>query len=336
MEKRFLLISKITLVGILLIFLAGSVVRMTGSGMGCPDWPTCFGKLIPPTSETQLDPGYREKFTEQRLAKMEKTCKLLERLGFKEDADKIRQDPKLREEQPFNAANTWTEFINRLVGALSGLAILLQLYFSVRLFRQRKDLFLLTFINLILFGFNAWWGSIVVASNLVPWIISLHMIAGLLSVWVQVYIIVRASGTSKSIRIPAYLYIMLLSLIALSIVQILMGTQIRQQVDDIYDEMGGRNRSLWIEQLDLVFYIHRSFSWLVVLFTGFMFYKLKNLNIQLPGMSWILGIVLEEVISGAAMSYFSVPPFMQPVHLVLSTVMLAMQLRQWFVSRISA
>src|SRR5580704_1968920 len=68
-----------------LIF-AGGLVRASGAGLGCPDWPRCFGSWIPPTSTAGLPPQF---------------------------------DPAL-----FNPTLMWTEYLNRLFGVTVGFLIL--------------------------------------------------------------------------------------------------------------------------------------------------------------------------------------------------------------------
>ena len=107
------------------------VVRSTGSGMGCPDWPKCFGRWVPPTQASQLPVDYKEIYTAQRVLKNQKLARTLQRLGFAQVAGSIFAHPTQYIETDFNPVKTWIEYLNRLLGALIGVIVVLTVVFAV-------------------------------------------------------------------------------------------------------------------------------------------------------------------------------------------------------------
>ena len=174
-NRRF---GLLTISSVFLLLIAGGVVRSTGSGMGCPDWPKCYGKFMPPTCSCQLPSNYQDIYVEKRVKKAERFARLLNGLGLKAQAEKLLNDPQLRQPEVFNIYKAWTEYINRIIGVLSGL---FSLVFMLSLLKVRKFVSVRRFwagvVGFILMIFNAWLGSIVVATNLFPIMISIHYLA---------------------------------------------------------------------------------------------------------------------------------------------------------------
>lgn len=308
---------------IFLVVLAGGVVRMSGSGMGCPDWPKCFGQYIPPTSVNQLPENYKEIYSEKRAKKIEKFSDYLEKLGLSHKAEQLRNDKSLLEEQNFNAAQTWTEYINRLTGALSGVFMLACLFVSFFTKTNRSQLIFLAFIQLLVTFFQAWMGSIVVATNLLPWVLTIHMLLAVVIIVIQLLHIRATYLRPKKIPVSAGFKNLTWFVVALSVVQILAGTQVRQQVDEFYNAIP---RDAWASSLDNIFKFHRSFALAIILFNAVLFflnYK-RNYGFNLPQI--IMVVLLVEVASGVVLSYFAFPAVMQPLHLLFSFVIISVQI----------
>ncbi len=53
-DPGFRRLATVTAVWVWLLIVVGGVVRVTGSGLGCPDWPLCYGQVLPPPETTAL------------------------------------------------------------------------------------------------------------------------------------------------------------------------------------------------------------------------------------------------------------------------------------------
>jgi heme a synthase len=294
-----------TIIIVYLLVLAGGIVRSTGSGMGCPDWPKCFGMLIPPTDASQLPSNYQQIYAE-----------------------------KLHGEVEFNVTKTWIEYVNRLLGALTGLFVFATFIASIfSYWKKDRTVVYLSFLSVLLIGANGALGKYVVDSFLKPGIVTLHMMLAVLVIFVLLYAIARAWSEVIAIeRVgeKSFLNKLLILILVLSTSQVLLGTQVREAIDKVIaNPIFGYNRETWIEQMGLSFYIHRSFSLLILGLHIYLIWQLRK-NISQKGIVYqfnqaLVSIVIIEILSGVIMAYFAIPAYIQPIHLTLAIVSLGIQ-----------
>ena len=283
----------ITVFATLFLILVGGLVRAAGAGLGCPDWPHCFGSWIPPLSADDLPPEF--------------------------DASQ------------FNVVKTWIEYVNRLVGVAIGLLITLTFWRSFKYRRTRPAIFLSSAAAFVLVIFQGWLGGQVVASELETWLITAHMLLAMLIVNLLVYAVYRAMSDDIRQKLQAAtrqrLLLLFGGLLGSALVQMVLGTQVREQIDHITNTTPDLSREFWVPSLDVVFEIHRSFSWFILLVTLYLGWYVKQhvaaALLRQCGFG-LLAIVLAQVVSGIGMQMFNIPPAFQVVHLVLSALMVCL------------
>jgi cytochrome c oxidase assembly protein subunit 15 len=293
LKMAFRKFATLSLLSIYLLILAGGFVRSTGSGMGCPDWPKCFGRFIPPTKVSELPLHYEVIYKE-----------------------------KLHGEVEFNATKTWIEYINRLLGALTGLIVLAT---TLLAYKEGRKVFLPTLAALLLVIANAVLGKFVVDSFLLPGVVTAHM---LLSIGVIFFLIKALNNHSSSavINLENRQWIGINLVIVL--VQIILGTQVRENMDHVIQALGENAKDQWVAQLDVIYIVHRTFSWVIFVSHLLLWNKLKNAPLQpyRHGMMVLIGI---SFFTGILMAYFALPLGSQAVHLLISLVLMGWHISSW-------
>jgi len=308
MLNRYRRVAWITIAAVYFLILVGASVRASGAGMGCPDWPTCFGRWIPPTSEAQLPANYQEIYAE---------------LGYAETR--------------FNVVKTWTEYTNRLVGVSIGVLIFITALFAWFCRRFDRRIFDASLAAFLMVGFQGWLGARVVASNLQPGMITVHMLMALAIVATLLYALAQARRgilESQSIEgIDPYFEKWLYAVLVMTLIQVAMGTQVREMTDMISRVQGEELRSNWIEYMPWFFYVHRSFS-AVVLFSNLWLAWLlvrsigwhHSLTRFTLAMIAVIGLA---VMSGATLGHLGMPALVQPTHLLAASLLFGLQFLIW-------
>ena len=325
MNNLFNLLVKTSLVLIYLVIIAGAIVRMTGSGMGCPDWPKCFGYLIPPTEKSELiftsfhdyNKGEMIILNSEKLYSATNDFKSNEAIDLNnwslfEKHDYVVYDP----------LHTWIEYINRLIGALAGIPILLFTLISVYYWRDYKYLTLISILTVLGMGFQAWLGKTVVDSNLAPYKITIHMLMALVIVGLILSLIIHTKK-SKSVNNKLFKNLIIFS-ITLTLIQVVLGTQVREFVDEKV-KLIGYDKANWLTDVPIKFYIHRSFSIIVLIVNFYLLYLNKKLRLGFNKVNYIILLIGVEILTGILMYYFDFPVLSQPIHLVIATIIFGLQ-----------
>ncbi len=279
-----------TFVLTILVIIAGGVVRTTQSGMGCPDWPKCFGLWIPPTNAAELPLNFESYLKTQDI------------------------------DHTFNVYHTWIEYVNRLFTVLLGLFAIVQLVF---IFKRRASLqrelklAIAFFILIILTGLL---GKFVVKLNLAHFSISIHLLFALFLTQIQLALLMAVYGKlyKKTVGIKIRRALVLLLIVVL--VQSVLGTMVRMYVDDVSKVLHYEQREAWLAKLPIAFIIHRSFSWIVLLSTIYCVWYTRKIPALKNAMRNILLLIMSSVTTGIVLYYLDMPALAQPLHLLLAAL----------------
>ena len=305
--ERFQKLAISALISVLLLLFVGAIVRATGSGLGCPDWPTCWGKLVPPTRADQVD------FEKINLEKFRRKA---ERFG-RDPAEVTRES--LRAE--FNPIHTWVEYINRLCAMPVGI---LSLALMVASFWRKKRSGIVCLMSVSAFALvlvNAELGRRVVLSGLKPGMITLHVGLAIILLCVLVYVSWKGcADPARRVlegRKGKVAWILGIVIFALTVAEGVLGAQVRELTDELAINAGSDERALWTRELEKsgIYLIHRSFSWLIVIGAGALLILLR----QSPSGIWwpdkMIGFLVGSLlVMGVLLAHVGILPVVQVLH----------------------
>ncbi len=284
MSNKFFFRSALTstILSYLLIFVGG-LVRVSGSGLGCPDWPKCFGRWVPPTS--------------------------------------IEQIPAHIDSTAFNIVLAWIEYGNRTLGVIVGISILLMSVIALIYFRKNNKILFSSLLSLFLVISNGGLGAIVVSSILNPFIVSLHMILALFLVSVLSYTTIESYkiiDTNKftNMYLSKKISTSLILLWIFIVIEILLGTGIRTNIELIAIDNPLFTKGELLSSLNSYKYLHSILGFSLLFLSIYLCYLFRDdfLGLSKQLVLFIFGMIMFQIFLGELMIFFELPQLTRLFH----------------------
>ena len=309
------------LVSVIILIFVGAIVRVSGAGMGCPDWPKCWGRYIPPTKVEEVD------LSKLDFAKFERAAK-----RYGRDPETVTPAHIL---ENFNPVHTWTEYINRLSSLPVGFFSVGTMVLALLRLRRMPWVVAASVFSVILVGVNAWMGKEVVSSDLKPGVLTVHMALAMLLVLPLTFTSWRGTPTPWVIsgddsfrrKMRGMTAVLLLLIFAEGV----LGTEIREMNTSLAKAHPGMERAEWVGILESsrVYLIHRSFSWVILVAAILAWVRTRRISKPGKVACGVLAVVFAQMFLGLIMARVEIHPAVQVLHLGLSAILLALS-TLWF------
>ncbi|MCK6545321.1 COX15/CtaA family protein [Myxococcota bacterium] len=290
---RFQRFALLTTIATYLLILVGGLVRASGAGLGCPDWPKCFGLWIPPMRVEDVP---------------------------------AHIDPAL-----FNVVKTWTEYVNRLLGVAVGILIFGTLVLAIRHYKRSPRVLWSSVAAFVFVIIEGWLGGLVVRSKLNPLMLTAHLVFAIFVVSLLLYATVSAffpEGRPRIVLTPERKMLARLTLVVgiIALVQLGIGADLRGELQLIKEDAAAPARDAWFATAGFVAGLHKNFALVVALAVGGLAWFV---HARAEPDRWIRGAVTTALVlvvaqgaTGLGLANLAIPPVLQMLHLWFGTLLL--------------
>ncbi|MFA7680652.1 MAG: COX15/CtaA family protein [Pigmentiphaga sp.] len=283
----------------------GAFVRLTDSGLGCPDWPGCYGKFTP--------------------------------FGALGD---IRAAVEVLPDGPVTVFKAWVEMIHRYVGTVLGMLIIAIVFMAWRYRRVLQQSPALASWILPVVCLQGAFGAWTVTHKLMPIVVTTHLLGGLAVLGLLTWLLARQRPRpAHAFQRPAWRGWMVLGLVLLGI-QVFLGGWVSTNYAALACMDFPTCHGEWIPEMDFqagfsfnralgllpsgelisqsaltaIHWVHRTFAWLVLVYLAWLGWRFRAEPALRKPASLLLGFLALQVATGLTSIFLQWPLAIAVLH----------------------